>query len=1152
MNAQLSSWRARFVLIAVLVVIASFWLTSSAQAQCDDGSPQPPKDYCPEQCTWWARHRAIQTGWNLPHFAGDDGNATNWITSAQSQGLETGTEPRGGAIAVWRNTCPGYNAVNGHVAFVEEVRSNGGFSVSEQNYVSPQQWDRWITSDSCVEFIYPPHPILYEGANYTAAWRPIPWSDSCLSSGSWSFSAPASGPCTAYSNPPALIALNGAVLTSPPGSSLGSSLSLNDSASSVWIPRTGSVRAMANSFSVCPERILDSATNFPTDIIGYGNATVTGDLNDSISAIEAAWAVCLPPRCTNTSQLSTSQLSQVSTDYRTATQSNDVQGICVQPPPSTICSSPTLLAPANGQTSSIGSVTFSWVAPNCTGLTGYTLHINQSPDPEAQPFLLDTGVGGTSYSYALSSGGVYYWHVASWTNSSQRSGWTTRQLTLVSNPPPTPPPTTPPPPSSDGIEIVSVSNHMVSPGAQINPSVTIRVNSGQLLVSRGDHLHAVPEDTTNTFGAWPVQAVKSNVATGGTYTFDVNNDTGFRMTAPNTPGNYVSRWQLRVGGNHIGPVVEIPVTVQTAAPPPTPSGWRAQYWNGYFSDNPWGNPRCRSDDYTDSIPFTKNWGSSGPGSGCSGDRFSVLYERTFSFTGGTYRFHCHRDGYCRIFIPALNISHQEEGGPFSGIDWTVNIPAGNWQVKIEYSHKRENGDARLEFWWQGPESYLPPRDVNCAADPYQWCAGYRVAWNSPGDSYMLRRLEGSGYLDHDWAYGSPGYGIYNDFSAEWSRLARFDAGLYRFYTTHDDGVRINLDNQLILDQWGTCCRQDSVDVWVAPGDHRVTVNWFDSGGAANIRVWWQRITPCYSLSATTTPSGLGSVATNPAPNCPSDGSEYVAGTNVTLVANPTAPNDFVGWGGDVSGSTQSASLVMDADKQVTAGFDRCYSLQLGSDPNGVIAINPSPNCSAGTHYRADTNLALYASASSGYRMDSWLGDLSGNTNPVVISMNGNKSISASFVPLDPLAVTLETFEATVDAGHVLVLWQTTAEIDNAGFNLYRASDPAGPQALLAFVPSQAPGSNQGFAYEWADSDVLPDQTYYYWLEAVDLAGGLTMHGPVSVVYQLPTAVSIKTFAALTNVSRPSIPWLVARSVLLTGIAMAAWPKQALRTAVKDA
>ena len=317
-------------------------------------------------------------------------------------------------------------------------------------------------------------------------------------------------------------------------------------------------------------------------------------------------------------------------------------------------------------------------------------------------------------------------------------------------------------------------------------------------------------------------------------------------------------------------------------------------------------------------------------------------------------------------------------------------------MKIEYSYKRENGDSRPEFWWQGPESYLPPLDANCAASPYEWCAGYRVAWNSPSDSYVLRRLEGTGYLDHDWGYVSPGYGIYDDFSAEWSRLARFDAGLYRFHTIHDDGVELSWTIK-ILNQWGTCCREDTVDAWVSPGDHRVTVSWFDSGGAANIKVWWERITPCYTLTLTTTPSGIGSVGANPVPNCPADGSKYTAGTNVTLVATPATPNDFVGWGGDVSGSAQSISLMMNADRQVTAGFVRCHALQLGSDPNGVIATNPPANCGNGTHYRVGTNIALYASASAGYQMDSWHGDLSGSTNPTVIVLDQNKSVSASFV-----------------------------------------------------------------------------------------------------------------------------------------------------------
>lgn len=478
------------------------------------------------------------------------------------------------------------------------------------------------------------------------------------------------------------------------------------------------------------------------------------------------------------------------------------------------------------------------------------------------------------------------------------------------------------PPDSNSIKIVSVSSHNVQPGQQFNPSVKIQLESGQLLPpsQRGDHLHAIPEDTTNTFGARPVQVVRYVVNAGGEYTFDINNEPEFRMTAPNTPGTYISRWQMRVGGNYIGPVIEIPITVGSVVSPPRPAGWRAQYWNGYYTDNPWGNGRCKEDDYTVSLPFTKYWGGGGPGGGCNGERFSVLYERRFDFTGGRYRFHCHRDGYCRIFIPELSIDHAEEAGSFAGMDWGVDIPAGNWEVKIEYSHRRENGDSRLEFWWQGPDVYLPPLDVDCTTNPYEWCAAYRVAWNSPSDSYILRRLEGFGYLDHDWGSDSPGYGIYGDFAAVWSRLAKFDAGLYRFHVLHDEGTKIKIDGQEVLNQWGTCCREDTVDVWLTSGDHHILVDWFDSSGNANIKVWWEKITACYRLDTQTDPPDAGTIILALTPNCPIDSTKYIEGTTINVQTQASASYDFWLWRGEINDATNPVTVVMNWDKTLTAHF----------------------------------------------------------------------------------------------------------------------------------------------------------------------------------------------------------------------------------------
>jgi hypothetical protein len=116
----------------------------------------------------------------------------------------------------------------------------------------------------------------------------------------------------------------------------------------------------------------------------------------------------------------------------------------------------------------------------------------------------------------------------------------------------------------------------------------------------------------------------------------------------------------------------------------------------------------------------------------------------------------------------------------------------------------------------------------------------------------------------------------------------------------------------------------------------------------------------------------------------------------------------------------------------------------------------------------------------------------------------------------PLAVTLASFTTQGGADRVTVAWETVSEIDNAGFNLYRSASAAGPQTLLAYVPSQGPGSSQGFAYSYEDLAVQPGQTYWYWLEDVSLSGATTLHGPVSATVQAPTAVTLSGLQAIAS------------------------------------
>lgn len=139
----------------------------------------------------------------------------------------------------------------------------------------------------------------------------------------------------------------------------------------------------------------------------------------------------------------------------------------------------------------------------------------------------------------------------------------------------------------------------------------------------------------------------------------------------------------------------------------------------------------------------------------------------------------------------------------------------------------------------------------------------------------------------------------------------------------------------------------------------------------------------------------------------------------------------------------------------------------------------------------------------------------------------------------PLTVMLASFGAEQQGGVVLVSWETSTELNNRGFNLYRSTSPLSPgqQLNTTLIPSQAQGSNTGFAYTWEDQDGLAvGIIYYYWLVDVDLNGATTLHGPVSVTIVQPTAVTLSGLqASSTAANVVGLWWLL----IITAITVAA-------------
>jgi len=99
----------------------------------------------------------------------------------------------------------------------------------------------------------------------------------------------------------------------------------------------------------------------------------------------------------------------------------------------------------------------------------------------------------------------------------------------------------------------------------------------------------------------------------------------------------------------------------------------------------------------------------------------------------------------------------------------------------------------------------------------------------------------------------------------------------------------------------------------------------------------------------------------------------------------------------------------------------------------------------------------------------------------------------------PTSVELARFEAAFSGAAIQLIWETASEIDNLGFNLYRAESLDGPRAQVNgnLIPSQAVGSVIGASYQFVDEFVQAGTTYSYWLEAVNVYGESTIHGPVS-------------------------------------------------------
>ena len=155
---------------------------------------------------------------------------------------------------------------------------------------------------------------------------------------------------------------------------------------------------------------------------------------------------------------------------------------------------------------------------------------------------------------------------------------------------------------------------------------------------------------------------------------------------------------------------------------------------------------------------------------------------------------------------------------------------------------------------------------------------------------------------------------------------------------------------------------------------------------------------------------------------------YAHGSTVELTATPEVGYTFTGWSGDATGTDSPLTVTMDANKTITANFSlNAYTLTVIAE-HGSVEKDPLLLA-----YNHGVSVVLTPEAEVGYTFTGWSGNATGNANPLTVTMDANKTITALF--------TQNTYTLTVVAEHGSVAKNPTLLAYNHGASVVLTPSP---------------------------------------------------------------------------------------------------------------
>jgi RHS repeat-associated protein len=243
-----------------------------------------------------------------------------------------------------------------------------------------------------------------------------------------------------------------------------------------------------------------------------------------------------------------------------------------------------------------------------------------------------------------------------------------------------------------------------------------------------------------------------------------------------------------------------------------------------------------------------DWLQGSPSSGTIGnDWFHVRWTGYYvPPVTGTYYFGGHVDDAMAVFVNDQNVG----GGCYPGVCYgtAVNLTAGQpVPLRVEYEEATSTSWIRLYVKGAVPEGVVPQSSLQTGVRPVSQSNGLTGRYYLDDGSHDLDSTTKSQFLGRtdpvlafNWGTGSPIAGGPAEFMARWTGyLTAPTTGSYQLGTHGDDGTRIRVNGNLVLDNWNTCCSLVyGTTVQLTAGQSvAISVDHYDLGGPAALNLY---------------------------------------------------------------------------------------------------------------------------------------------------------------------------------------------------------------------------------------------------------------------------------------------------------------------------